>query len=195
VLREEVLRELQPRQRHAKLGGSEPAEPLGQEDAQEMALLRTVPRAIEELEPLVRLHSTAGRDLLEDAPPMLDHGAALGRGGHTVSHVQPARELAARGRTNEQAEPSRAHLARRHGAHSAALQWLGEERVVVERRLRLLPRPQAIQLLQEVALPRGGKAPLLRGPYPAETTLPISQLCLIGCQSLVEGLEGRVRLQ
>ena len=126
---------------------------------------------------------------------MLHHAQSLGRGGHAVSHVQPARELAARGRTNEQAEPTRAHLACGDGAHSAALQWLGEERVVVERRLRLPPRPQAIQLLQEVALLRGGKAPLLRRPYPAETTLPISQLCPIGCQSLVEGLEGRVRLQ
>ena len=68
MLGEEVLGELQPRQRHAKLGRSEPAQPLGKEDAQEVALLRAVPRAIEKLQPLVRLRSTAGRmhHLLED---------------------------------------------------------------------------------------------------------------------------------
>ena len=125
---------------------------------------------------------------------MLHHAQSLGRGGHAVSHVQPARELAARGRADEQAEATRAHLAGVDGTHAAALQGLREELVVVEGRLRLLPRPHAIQLLPEVALPRGGKAPLLQLDT-AEGTLPISQLRLVGRQSLVEGLEGRVGLQ
>ena len=125
---------------------------------------------------------------------MLHHAQSLGRGGHAVSHVQPARELAARGRADEQAEATRAHLAGVDGTHAAALQGLREELVVVEGRLRLLPRPHAIQLLPEVALPRGGKAPLLQLDT-AEGTLPISQLPLIGRQSLVEGLKGRVGLQ
>ena len=125
---------------------------------------------------------------------MLHHAQSLGRGGHAVSHVQPARELAARGRADEQAEATRAHLAGVDGTHAAALQGLREELVVVEGRLRLLPRPHAIQLLPEVALPRGGEAPLLQLDT-AEGTLPISQLRLVGRQSLVEGLEGRVRLQ
>ena len=125
---------------------------------------------------------------------MLHHAQSLGRGGHAVSHVQPARELAARGRADEQAEATRAHLAGVDGTHAAALQGLREELVVVEGRLRLLPRPHAIQLLPEVALPRGGEAPLLQLDT-AEGTLPISQLPLIGRQSLVEGLKGRVGLQ